>query len=717
MKKNFQTILLAGAAAGAVMAFAGAAHAQEAPPSNDTTLASNDADIIVTARKRSESAQSVPIAIDALTSADLVAANVTNIDDMKRFSSDLNIRTRADNTADVSMRGVGSFGLTPGVGFYVDDVQVFEGQTARFSDIQQVEILKGPQGTLYGGASIGGAIKYSTKLPTDKFEAEGTIEGGGYNSFYGNAIVSGKLTDGLNARVNYFHNSTDGFIYNSVTNSSKAGLTDEDGLRITLDHPGATHITLHFTMDLIDTGNSNLYRVAANPDDAGLSITHGQPDWFARKLYSGSLNIRRDIGDDLELSSITSGFVSDSDTSTDVDKTALPTVQSVGVTHREVYSQEIRVGTTGSGAFQWLVGGFVQANDYRKVLTSTTFFRFPATPANLADPTAYRKSASNVQQKSRTYAVFASASYNTGPWAFELGARFGRDELTLSDPRSSLFPVGSPSTVQNNGNVVLPRGSISYKFAPKVMGYATISRGATPGGAYEGFTSANIPYLQTYKSEKTWNYEVGLKSTIFGGVRLNADAFYIRYTDRLFQFTALQGGGGNIVTVNNNIGPSTNYGVEGDLSIPVTRSLNLVASGSWLHAVWDHALFFDANTNTTIDLKDKQVPWAPKYQARVGFNWSHEFANDFRFGLRGDIAFTGRQYYYPSAIYSGDPFHLINVGASIEKGPFRLYGSVSNLENHIYNQSFISGPEIGSPRNSSQIAAPRLWSIGLTFKY
>ena len=113
-------------------------------------------EIIVTARKRIETTQSIPESIEAFGDRDIENAHITRIDDLGNLVSNLNITTRADNTPDVVMRGVGSFGVVSGVGFYANDVQLFDGQTVRTEDIERIEILKGPQGTLYGGSNIGG---------------------------------------------------------------------------------------------------------------------------------------------------------------------------------------------------------------------------------------------------------------------------------------------------------------------------------------------------------------------------------------------------------------------------------------------------------------------------------------------------------------------------------------------------------------------------------
>src|SRR5260370_31540993 len=108
----------------------------------------------------------------------IVNSHLTRLDDLNSLVSNLNIVERADNTPDVVLRGVGTFGVVQGIGFYVNDVQQFEGQTVRPEDIDHIEVLKGPQGTLYGGSNIGEGIKNGPKAPTDTSTRRGTIEGG-----------------------------------------------------------------------------------------------------------------------------------------------------------------------------------------------------------------------------------------------------------------------------------------------------------------------------------------------------------------------------------------------------------------------------------------------------------------------------------------------------------------------------------------------------------
>src|SRR6266481_48474 len=263
----------------ALALLAGTAHAQTAPPAQVTSAHSEDAleEIVVTARKRSEVIQNIPESIQAFGEQELIDAHLTKLDDLGGLVSNLNITTRADNNPDVVMRGVGSFGVVQGVGFYANDVQLFYGQSVRPDDLQRIEVLKGPQGTLYGGNNIGGAIKYITKLPTDTFEGEAAVEAGNYNTQTYSGVVSGPLVAGvLDGRISVFDTRSDGFIHNTVLNEN-ANEGQERGGRITLQYRGDTTVAaLYLNGDWTRSGaGANLYY---RPDSANaytLNVTDG----------------------------------------------------------------------------------------------------------------------------------------------------------------------------------------------------------------------------------------------------------------------------------------------------------------------------------------------------------------------------------------------------------------------------------------------------------
>src|SRR5258706_1206176 len=169
-------------------------------------------EIVVTARKRSENLRDVPASITAISAATIEDAHITQLDDLSALVANLNIDEAHDNTPDVVLRGVGSFGLVAGVGFYVNDVQVFEGQIARPIDIERIEVLKGPVGTLFGGANVGGAIKYGTKDPTNTWENQATVAFGPNSTGNYQAVFSGPLDDKVGVRASLYYDSHGGDI-------------------------------------------------------------------------------------------------------------------------------------------------------------------------------------------------------------------------------------------------------------------------------------------------------------------------------------------------------------------------------------------------------------------------------------------------------------------------------------------------------------------------
>jgi iron complex outermembrane receptor protein len=286
-----------GPAAGALMIAVGttalepsAARAQAevasepSAPSEETSLA----EIVVTARKRVESMQSIPESIAAFGAQEITDAHIIRIDDLGNLVSNLNITTRADNTPDVVLRGVGSFGVVSGVGFYANDVQLFDGQSDRTEDIERIEVLKGPQGTLYGGSNVGGAIKYITKLPTDDFHAGASVEFGNYGTQTYSGFVSGPLVAGLlDARASFFDSHTDGYIYDTTLNKKVDGGSERGGRLTFLYKTDETTAALYLNYNWNHAGaGANLYYRPDSPTDYSLNIADGTQPAPRRRFES-----------------------------------------------------------------------------------------------------------------------------------------------------------------------------------------------------------------------------------------------------------------------------------------------------------------------------------------------------------------------------------------------------------------------------------------------
>jgi len=670
-------------------------------------------EVVVTARKRAEDIQKVPESVTALGSQALEDAHVTQLDDLGGLVSNLNIVQRNDNTPDVTLRGIGSFGVVQGVGFYSNDVQLFEGQTVRPEDLERIEVLKGPQGTLYGGANIGGAIKYVTKLPTDKLEAEASAEYGDYATQNYYAMLSGPIAgDQLKARVSLHAENNDGWIYDT-THHMDFGATRDRGGRLTLVYQ-SDKTTIDFFLDGDDfhTGAQNL--LYTPPDDH--TYLNSVNDWvhpaFVRQLFSPTLKIEHELFDDVTLTSISSYFQSYNKGVTDLCKCDHPFDTLDQNAKNKVGSEELRLGSSGDEPLTWLVGLYAQAHR-TDTLQRDNYAPYEVTfsPADLGNPAIVDQALDSQRKYQHEYAAFANASYKLGDWSAEVGIREDYYESRLSDANTqsyhpAAFVYGSESLT---GNKVLPKFSLSYQASPEILTYATIAKGFEPADEiYEGF-------IHRYGAEVATSYEAGIKSTLFGGVHFNAAGFYIDYANRLFQNIQFNNQG--IFEVTSNIGDSKNYGFEFDVASKLPFGFRASGSFGLTEAKWGNVPFFDPISNSAINLKGLTAPFTPEYQGNAQLEWVHEIQSDLTFSARVDTAFFGTSYWDPQDAVKQRPYDLLNVGARLEGNNWSIAARIKNVLNTRYNTIYDNMFDVGAPFNVAHLGPPRFFTVTATYKY
>ena len=673
--------------------------AQSAMAVGDSEASGVLEEIVVTARKRQEDLQSIPLSVNALSAAQIADAHVSKMDDLASLVPNLNITTRADNTPDVVLRGVGSFGVIQGVGFYVNDVQQFEGQTVRPEDLERIEVLKGPQGTLYGGNNIGGAIKYITKKPTADLQMQATAELGNLHARNFSGALSGPIIgQDFRGRLSAFDSTSDGFVHDTTLNQT-LGHSHESGGRLTLEYEeGGTDIAFLLSANRLRSGNENLYYAAASPDDYTRIATSNVLPHFDRDLYSPTLQIEQTLNDFLKVTSITSYFHSDVNARADGDHIALPLFDVTQIFHKNIWSEELRL-TGEMGELSWLAGAFIQQRDSRDLEANTQMLSVitdnPADDGVVLSANSARR---------REYAGFLNASYLIGNWTLEAGVRVEHFQNRLTDTFTNV-------TKEVSGTSALPKASLSYRFEPGIMGYFSIARGLQPGDVLQ-----NHGETSTFVSEKTENYELGLKSTLLDDrLRFNFAAFYIKYQDRLFSTID----GTTLQEVTKNVGPSHNYGLEFDLVARLTRELTLSGGFGTTRAVWDNIPgYFNPNTGATINLNGLVAPYTPSYQGTLALEWRHPLPADMAVGVRVSGAFTGPQWWNISDDYSEKAYQILNAGLSLDIGKhWQLRADGTNLLDKQYHTVYAAGPDIGSPRNTAGYSRPRQWFISATARF
>jgi iron complex outermembrane receptor protein len=589
-------------------------------------------EIEVTAQRRSERLQNVPIAVTAITAEQAAAQGITGTLALTAVTPSLQIN-QTSNFAAIYLRGVGSNladpTAEPSVATYVDGVYISSPQATFFSfnNIERIEVLKGPQGTLFGRNATGGVIQLVTRDPSERPSADISVGYGNYNtissSFYGTAGVMHDLAADLavvyeDESAGYGRNYTlnkDIFKYNSLALRSKWLWTPVDGteFRFTGDYGrffenNAGEFSPGIVARTYPTGNA-LY--------AGPHNTLGNIEQMViNKNIGGAVRWDQDLGG-LKLFSITSYRKSLPPFQFNLDSDIGPATLggSFYTSFSRDWTQEFQLSNKSSGTWDWAVGLFyfdvVGGYDPWHSIGGGFFWK--------------------AQQSTRSWAGYGQATrhFDSGT-SITAGIRYTRDEQSMSSVN-----LGNALTAFSDSKSASKptwRLSLDQKFSDSVLGYVSYNRGFKSGG----YNLLDVAHLNrpppqtapTYNPEVLDAYEVGLKSDLLERrLRLNVAAFYYNYKDIQLQQPVLTGGFGNRIQ---NAAAAKIKGLEGEFEAVVTEHLTLNGDLSVLDSKYED--FYPApgtsslGVNSIIDASGKQLIGSPKYSGSLGAEYSAEIA-------------------------------------------------------------------------------------------
>jgi iron complex outermembrane recepter protein len=599
-KKKLMRALACGAAIGA-LGWAVSASAQEA----QDVQASQNEEIVVTAQKRAEKLQDVPLSITAITEHSIEQQGITGIEDYAARAPGVAL-SRDGNQASFSVRGIKSTGgadtTSATAGIYVDDYPIydtwfgFSSPDLRVFDVGRIEILRGPQGTLYGATSLSGSIRIITNKPDlnafgAKFEGTlSTTDGADQPNYAVNGMINVPLvTDKVGMRVVGYYRSDGGYIDHPLQGKTDGNDTRSYGGRFYLSAaPSETLkllLSLTYQRDEQDDQSATYYSPPAGhaiDEWNSLLAVRTRSDLFIASLSAdqelgrGNLNITATYGSnkshnqfDASPYSSALGF-------------AIPT-PLVQPSDSNTKIAEIRYTSDATGPFRFIAGAYYNSRyrDFRQE--------------------AYQAAIAPVFGTDRIYKVYANqratevAAYGEGTlalgsrWEATLGLRVFRNDYHFTSSVSGLLnsfvtPLLDFNTNVKNGQTdYTPRFSLSYRPVQNVNIYATVSKGYRFGLTnYNSGANGGTPL--TYKSDSLWNYEVGVKATMWDNrVTLNTTAYYVDWSD--IQLTFRNANGQGYVT---NAGDARSYGLESELSIHASKAFELNAALSLGHAELTH---------------------------------------------------------------------------------------------------------------------------------
>lgn len=703
-KFSILTICMSGTASLAVLAGAAApAWAQDRSSIQDTQADTSEMPgaIVVTARKRTETLQDVPETITAFSSEALQRGGISNVNDLGRQLPNVVLNRRGDNEPNVVIRGVGAFGNTQGVGFYIDDVRNVTDQSARLVDLERVEVLKGPQGTLYGGSSIGGAIKFVTKKPVYDTEGSFNVEAGEQNILNVAGSVNVPIVDGVAAlRISAYADNNGGYIYNPYLDENPDEST-ERGVRAVLrvNPDDQTEVLANLRYSKTENGGNDYYPTDG-PRDYSYEAPLSERNYNRKQIFGGILSIARDM-DFATLTSLTSYTRRRNQILWDIDYTP---VDGVTASQRDprttkVFTQELRLASNGDTPFNWLVGAYYSSvTNYDLIGQVDLFLDEPAR----GDPTV--PDFFNTSTIQRNYSAFVNVGYETGGFEINLGARLDHSKFHGTD-------LNTGTSANNSDTVVLPKVSLAYHVPGGLLIYASASKGYEPG-------RLNTNGLVPFKRESSVNLELGTKGDLFGGLmQFDLAGFYIKYKDR--QFESRVNIDGVIIEAITNIGTSESYGVEFGTTVRPARGLTLSANGGLLYSKWLNGTFFGE------DISGNRTTNAPRFTGTASADYSMPISNSLKIGLRGELTHNSGFFWDVPNLATERAYDI--AGFRIALGDindrWELALRIDNAFDEVYNYEYqdqILGDRVNGVCDNcsdARIGQPRLVKGSFSYKF
>ncbi|MDR6146508.1 iron complex outermembrane receptor protein [Sphingomonas sp. SORGH_AS870] len=752
MRARISAALLVGAAC--VFPFAAQAQSADAgqgtPPTTDATPQADAAapiqdgvssgDIIVTAQRRAQSILTVPIAISAIGGDALVTKGITNSANLAVAVPNLQVSSPYGQTQpNFSLRGISvaneynSNQASP-IGVYIDDVYLAS-RTAHgmgLFDLDRVEVLRGPQGTLFGRNTTGGAINFITKGPS-LHGNEGYAEAGygNFNTFTAQAAVEATMVeDQLGVRIAGNYAKGDGQIRNVYPGGRDGNSQDTLQGRVSLRlRPGNGPLDIKLKVyGGRDQGTqAAIHGLGAFRTGLGFFETNENRIGLNRtEAYGGSATIAYEVSPTVVFTSITSRDGGKQNLQQAADGSPLDILDINWRSSFQQFSEEARFNYNGT-RLKLVGGGFY---GWDEVITDNRF-----NIGQAIAPTVNGGFFQHYRQVRRSYAVFAQGDYDlTERLSLTLGARYTWDRSQYRDGYAYLFAgdIGSPETplattvpcagapgtcpynpnarfvLDGRNNALTGRVSLNYTFKGGTLVYASYNRGyrsgAFNGGGYT--SSAGINYIAP---ERVNAYEVGLKGRYFNNaLTLTMSGFYYDYINQQVQDTRP-----GPVSFLVNAPKAEVYGVEGEARWRLTPAVTINASAGYLHATYKELTL----QNTRLDGND--LPFAPRFTAQGGVDLTLFKVGNNGLTVSPSVAYFSRQYFSPfndiNAVGTGQQnselqqkgFAKVNLTAALTTGRFTIKAFATNLLNA---KTYAYGLDLrgaGFPYNFLVPAAPR----------
>ncbi len=663
-----------------------------------------DIEITVTAQKRTEDAQDIPLSLTVIPRQQLEDGQVSFFSGIANNTPNFTFSSSSSGSAEYnyySMRGLSNFNAFTNqdtVAFYIDDVPFDYGGFLDLSliDLERVEVLRGPQSTLYGRSSPAGVVNVISRQPTQKAEFGVSASYGSYNSRELQLSLSDAvIPDKLSFRLAGTYNARDGFIDNVTLNRTVGEVSKVAGRGQILWTPTPEWSVSFNTYANDSNGGNPTYnlRNAPNPFKIDQSV-----DGFARlSSNTQSLKIGYD-GAKFRATSITARRFTNQSNFLGDNFPELDLLRQIIDINSTVWSQEFRLQSPESAdSLRWLFGGYYEARDFNVV--NDTIER-TATAAAIFGLPAGRNRVS-AEQSRNTYALFGQVDYKPiEPLTLFAGLRYEAADSTLNRRRvfeaagGGVTPFGAElKGAEISSSAVIPRFGLQYQITPNLMAYGTIAQGYRPSGLNY---RADDDATRQYREETSWTYEVGLKSSwLDNRLMANLSVFRTNVNDYQVLLTDSDGFFRDITNADVDI-----TGLEFELKAQPVKGVDLIAGVGYVDSKFQNY----SNPFTGINYSNNRVPLAPE----LTYNLAIQYRGAGGIFARGELRGYGTNYFDDANQIKQDPFVLVNAKIGYEWKKYGIYLFANNLFDTRYiNSGFFFPP----PNVTAGFGDPAMYGV------
>ncbi|MBK0378671.1 TonB-dependent receptor [Mucilaginibacter segetis] len=670
-------------------------------------------EVVVTAQKTEEDVQKVPFSISTLSAKQVQAYNLRNLKDITAIVPNLYSAGPGDNRNVTGIRGVATTSYDPAVATYVDGVNQFSLDTyiPQLFDVERIEVLRGPQGTLYGRNAMGGVINVITKQPSNITSGFAEVSTGNYSQQrYSFGISTPLIKDKLFLGVAGIYSGFDGFYHNDFNNTN----FDKQHYFLGnyyLKYLASQKFSLTLNVKNYANRNNGPFALSPSPDDAISSpfvVNQNATTKMVDNILNTSLSANY-TGQGFNFTSSSSYQDNYRYYTTPIDGDfspidAVSLVNNYGNQYNKVQvgTQEFRFSSPAStsSSIKWTTGlyGFYRYSPSKV----GTYFGDDA--AAVGSPLTDFTSINTNIERNYGVAAFGQLTYSINPqWDITAGLRYDH-EHKKEQIKGEFQPNGQdaittqPDTSSTaNFNALSPKFSVAYHASSANNLYATYSRGFRAGGISQLSSDPSQPPLFSYKPEYSNNYELGSKNTLFNNkLRINLALFYVAINNAQVPTLILP----DAITVTRNAGKLKSKGAEFELAATVLKGLDVAYNLGYTHARYTDLQV--ASNGAVLNLKGNHQVYTPDVTSLLALQYNYAIANSENTKLiaRGEWKYLGDQYFDLANQIKQNAYSIFNAKLGVSTSRYEAYIWASNLTNkHYIDYAYDFGAaHLGNPK-------------------